>query len=104
MQCAATLDGNPLVFFAPENLHRAANRRVQTFSLTGIALVHLRNLPIERRLPRITEPRPHVGREFVIRNIPVDRPANISRHDGALDVIGQAAERRFMLTHMLHER
>lgn len=96
VQLASAFDGNPLILFAPENLHRATDRRVQRLHFQRVALIHLRNLPVERRLPRIAQPWLHVGRQFIIGNIPVNRPANIGRDDGALDVIGQAAERRFM--------
>ena len=96
VQLASAFDGNPLIVLAPENLYRATDRRVQRLHFQRVALIHLRDLPVERRLPRIAQPWLHVGRQFVIGNFPVNRPANVGRHDGALDVIGQAAERRFM--------
>ncbi len=40
----------------------------------------------------------------MIGNLALDRAANIGRHNRLLNVIGQSTERRFMLTHMLHER
>ncbi|MNL35932.1 hypothetical protein D3C87_1579940 [compost metagenome] len=104
LQGAPAFDGNPLIVFAPENLHRAANRRVQALGLAGVALVHLGDLPIKRRLPRITQPRLHIGCEFIVGDFALDRSANVSRHDGSLNVVGQPTERRFMLTHVLHER
>ncbi|NMN74820.1 hypothetical protein AF70_00003370 [Pseudomonas sp. KD5] len=104
MQRPPALNRNPLIVFPPENLHRAANRRVQRFDLAGITLIHLRDLPIERRLPRITQPGLHVRRQLLIGNLALDRTTNIGRHNRPLNVIRQPAERRFMLTHMLHER
>ena len=55
-QPVRAVDRDPGVLGAPDDLHGQVERRVQRLDLVGVALVGLRDLPVERRLAGGAEP------------------------------------------------
>ena len=66
----ALFDHDPGVVPAPDDLHREWRFGIAFFDFLYVALLHLRNLPVEGRLPRMAQPGLAIDGQSFLRQRP----------------------------------